>query len=117
SAVRLGCDTPRNCPMKLTLCRGFCLCLLCAVTGCISSETTRMPDLFRGQLPREHAATQRQDFERHDPLPSEDDGPFTDTRPRAYRQQRTMPRRAMDNYYSPNGYTPDGLPVPQSSRP
>jgi len=75
-----------------------------------------MPDLFRGQLPREHAATQRQGFEMYDPLPS-DAGPFTDTRPRAYNQQRTMSRRAKDNYYPPNGYLPNSGAVPQSSRP
>ena len=68
-----------------------------------------MPDLFRGQLPREHAATQRQGFEMYDPLPSEDLGPFTDTRPRAYNQQRTIPRRTMDNYYSPTGFPPTAL--------
>ncbi len=60
-----------------------------------------MPDIFRGQLPREHAATQRENFEVHDPLPSEDIGPFTDTRPRSYNIQRAVPRRAKDNYFAP----------------
>ena len=97
--------------MMLTARRGCCLAVLCIVTGCISSSTTRTPDLFRGQLPREHAATQRQSFEMYDPLPT-DEGPFTDTRPRSYNQQRTMPRRAMDNYFPPGGVCP-----PQSSLP
>ncbi|TWU07197.1 hypothetical protein CA54_56020 [Symmachiella macrocystis] len=95
--------------------RGCLLSLTCAAMGC-SSATTQTPDLFRGQLPREHAATQRQGFEMYDPLPS-DAGPFTDTRPRAYNQQRSMPRRAKDNYYPPGGYLPSNGAVPQSSRP
>lgn len=80
----------------------FCgkLCYLSAalaVSGCFSAETVRMPDLLQGRLPSQHAATQRRDFEKHDPLPSEDIGPFTDTRPRSFRIQRALPRRAVEN--------------------
>mgnify|MGYP006908371062 CR=1 FL=1 len=88
-----------------------------ALSGCFSPQTTRSPDVRRGQLPREHASSQRQGFELHDPLPSEDLGPFTDTRPRAYNQTRTMPRRAMENYFAPelggynNGVTPAAPPA------
>jgi len=60
-----------------------------------------MPDILQGRLPREHASSQRTGFELNDPLASDDLGPDTDTRPRSYYQQRTIPRRAAENYFSP----------------
>ena len=96
-----------------------CLCAALVITGCLSPENVRTPDILRGQLPTEHASKQRRDFEIHDPLPSEDIGPATNTRPRAFRIQRAQPRRALENIprnsLLPNNatdstYPPTGFP-------
>jgi len=93
------------------------LCGVLMMVGCVSQGNVRTPEILQGQLASEHAAVQRRNFEIHDPLPSEDIGPFTDTRPREYRIQRAEPRRAVENYYDPRLQTMPSGAVPRSTSP
>lgn len=64
-------------------------CLLLA--GCLNPALTRLPALHPG-----HPQVEKRSFERHDPFPDRLMGPDTEVRPREFNEQRTEPRRALE---------------------
>jgi hypothetical protein len=65
------------------------VCLLLA--GCVNPAFTRLPTFDAG-----HPFVEKRSFERHDPFPDRLDGPDTQVRPREFNDQRTEPRRALE---------------------
>ena len=81
-------------------------CLLLA--GCLNPARTRIPTFEAG-----HPRVEKRSFERHDPFPDRLTGPDMEVRPRSFNNQRTEPRRALEERLfqgttSPGPNTPPG---------
>ena len=68
------------------------------MTGCISSQYTRLPTL----RPSAAVVAERESFTYHDPLPDRDAGPAIDL-PRGFERQRAEPRRTLERDSITNG--------------
>jgi hypothetical protein len=83
------------------------ICLLMA--GCFSDKFTRLPAFETGQ-----PQVEKRSFERHDPFPDRLSAPDTQVRPRGFDNQRTEPRRALEEMLfqgtTDNGEFPFGRP-------
>lgn len=75
--------------------------------GCMS-YWTQMPTFQHGDPQLE-----KRGYERFDPFPDEDLGPDTMTRPRGFMEQRTMPRRAIEDRGQQFGQPAAGPATPQ----
>lgn len=64
-------------------------CLL--MTGCFSDAFTRLPAFGNGQ-----PQVEKRSFERHDPFPDKMSAPDMQVRPREFSNQRSEPRRALE---------------------
>jgi hypothetical protein len=64
-------------------------CLL--MTGCFNSGLTRLPGFESGQ-----PQVEKRSYERHDPFPDELSAPDMQVRPREFSNQRSEPRRALE---------------------
>ncbi len=64
-------------------------CLL--MSGCFNSGLTRLPEFGNGQ-----PQVEKRSFERHDPFPDELSAPDMQVRPREFSNQRSDPRRALE---------------------
>ena len=82
------------------------ICLLMA--GCFNAGSTRLPTFETGQ-----PQVEKRSFERHDPFPDELSGPDMQVRPRGFSNQRTEPRRALEEQLF-QGTTGNGQFPPQS---
>jgi hypothetical protein len=60
-------------------------------TGCFNPAITRLPEVAAGQ-----PQVEKRSFERHDPFPDRALGPDMQVRPRAYNDQRTVPRKSLE---------------------
>ncbi len=70
------------------------MCLLAAgllLPGCLTPINTRLPSLVPS-----HPSVEKRSYERHDPFPDRWLGPDTQVRPRGFNNQRTEPRRALE---------------------
>ena len=64
-------------------------CLL--MTGCFSDAFTRLPEFGNGQ-----PQVEKRSYERHDPFPDKLSAPDMQVRPREFSNQRSEPRRALE---------------------
>jgi hypothetical protein len=62
------------------------------LTGCLTPQNTRFPQLYPGNIQREEVAIRF-----HDPFPDDSIGPSTASRPPSYLKQRDPARRAEEN--------------------
>jgi hypothetical protein len=81
-------------------------CLLAA--GCFNPAFTRLPMFGAGQ-----PQVEKRSYERHDPFPDTFAAPDMQVRPRAFSDQRTEPRRALEEQLFQG--MPGGGPVPSAS--
>jgi hypothetical protein len=87
--------------------RGSPLLLLAIVGGC-TQPLYSGPSLINSRDP----VADRRRFERYDPLPAEDLGPETYSRPRGFEDQRSHTRRAAEGRALLGVPTPDTAPPP-----
>jgi len=73
--------------VRLTVAACFC----CAAAGCITLANTRFPTFWRA-----HPLSERQAWQRNDPLPDPNIGPAMEARPREFQIPRTLERRAAE---------------------
>lgn len=67
------------------------LLLPLVTTGCFNPTFTRVPEVAASQ-----PQVEKRSFERHDPFPDRALGPDTQVRPREYNNQRTIPRKSLE---------------------